>query len=213
MNDGRERMVRQQIKARGITDPNVLEAMRSIPRHRFVPKKLRKRAYEDNALPIGAQQTISQPYMVAYMTSLLNLQPGDKVLEIGVGSGYQTAVLAHIAEGVLGIERIPELAERARRTLAELGITNVRIQVGDGTQGAPAYAPCDAILVAAAGPSVPRPLMEQLSPDGRLVVPVGPPGEQTLVRVTRRGEAFHVERLIPVRFVPLIGEHGTDETP
>ena len=207
----RKEMVRRQIKGRRIQDELVLEAMRTVPRHRFVPAYVRGSAYRDAPLPIGEGQTISQPYVVAFMTAALQLSGGEKVLEIGTGSGYQAAVLALIAGEVISVERLPRLAEEARRTLAELGYDNVRVVVGDGTQGWPEEAPYDAIMVTAASPEVPAPLLQQLADGGRLVAPVGPRHTQQLVRVRREGEEFGREDLLGVAFVPLIGEHGWDK--
>ena len=207
----RKEMVRRQIKGRRIQDELVLEAMRTVPRHRFVPAYVRGSAYRDAPLPIGEGQTISQPYVVAFMTEALQLSGGEKVLEIGTGSGYQAAVLALIAGEVISVERLPRLAEEARRTLAELGYDNVRVVVGDGTQGWPEEAPYDAIMVTAASPEVPAPLLQQLAEGGRLVAPVGPRHTQQLVRVRREGEELRREDLLGVAFVPLIGEHGWDK--
>ncbi len=204
----RERMVREQLIARGISDARVLEAMRRVPRHEFVPPHLRAHAYEDGPLPIGGGQTISQPYIVAYMTQALALRPEDVVLEIGTGSGYQTAVLCELARQVYSLERRPELAERARETLTRLGYRNVRVLVGDGTRGLPEFAPYDAILVTAAAPAIPAPLREQLAEGGRLVLPIGGQRQQLLQRVRRHGDRWTVEDLLPVVFVPLYGEHG-----
>jgi protein-L-isoaspartate(D-aspartate) O-methyltransferase len=207
----RKDMVRWQIKARGVTDERVLEAMRAVPRHCFVPEHMRGSAYRDSPLPIGQGQTISQPYIVAYMTETLELAGGEKVLEIGTGSGYQAAILAHIAGEVISVERLARLAEEARNTLSDLGYDNVRVVVGDGTEGWPEEAPYDAIMVTAASPDVPEPLREQLADGGRLVVPVGPRHTQQLVRIRREGDAFRREHLLDVAFVPLIGEHGWDK--
>ncbi len=205
----RERMVREQLIARGIRDPRVLEAMRRVPRHEFVPPHLRDHAYEDGPLPIGGGQTISQPYIVAYMTQALALRPDDVVLEIGTGSGYQTAILCELARQVYSLERRPELAERAREVLTRLGYRHVQLHVGDGTQGLPEFAPYDAILVTAAAPAIPAPLREQLAEGGRLVLPTGDRKQQILRRVRRQdGDHWTVEDLIAVVFVPLYGQHG-----
>lgn len=202
-------MVERQLRARGLKDPRVLEAMRRVPREAFVPLAERTHAYEDEALPIGSGQTISQPFMVAAMAEALELDPGDRVLEIGTGSGYQAAVLAELADQVFSVERVSELADRARRILRDLGISNVHVREGDGTQGWPEEAPFDAILVTAAAPAVPPLLKEQLSPEGgRLVIPVGTRFEQTLERIVRRGDQEDVEHLVPCRFVPLRGAEG-----
>jgi protein-L-isoaspartate(D-aspartate) O-methyltransferase len=207
----RERMVREQLVARDINDPLVLKAMNEVPRHLFVPEELRDKAYRDGPLPIGQDQTISQPYIVALMTQVLNLRGGETVLEVGTGSGYQTAVLSRMAKQVFSIERHAELAGRAGAILAQLGYDNVEVVVGDGSQGLPDQAPFDAILVAAAAPDLPGPLEAQLADGGRLVMPVGGPQGQMLARVTRQGDHWHVERVTPVMFVPLVGRHGWSE--
>ena len=207
----RERMLNTQIVARGIRDERVLAAMRAVPRHRFVPDHVAGSAYRDSPLPIGDGQTISQPYIVALMTELVQLEGNEKVLEIGTGSGYQAAILAQIAAEVITVERIPALAKDASRTLTELGYENIRVMVSDGTLGWPDEAPYDVIIVTAATPSMPDPLKEQLADGGRLVAPVGPRRAQTLVRVRRIGDQFHTESLIGVAFVPLIGKHGWQE--
>lgn len=202
-------MVERQLRARGLRDERVLEAMRKVPREAFVPSVERAFTYEDEALPIGFGQTISQPFMVAAMTEALRLAPGDRVLEIGTGSGYQAAILAELSAEVFSIERVPELAERARSILHDLGMANVHVREGDGSLGWPEEAPFDAILVTAAAPEVPAPLREQLSGDGgRLVIPVGTRFEQNLQRVVRRGDEEETELLVPCRFVPLRGEEG-----
>jgi len=201
-------MVYEQIEGRGITDHRVLRAIGKVPRHLFVPEHLRQQAYADGPLPIGSGQTISQPYIVALMTELLHLQPSDRVLEVGAGSGYQTAILAELAAEVNGVERLPELAQLATGRLSSMGYQNVTIHVTDGSEGFPNAAPYDAILVAAAAPTVPKPLIEQLGEGGRLVIPVGGTYDQVIERLTREGKAIHRERLTPVRFVPLIGKHG-----
>jgi len=204
----RFRMVERQIEARGVRDPRVLTAMREIPRHHFIPPPYDRGAYDDCPLPIGNGQTISQPYIVALMTELLRPKPEGNLLEIGGGSGYQAAVLAALAKHVTTIERIPAVADLAKRNLAALHICNVNIIVGDGTLGYPGSAPYDGILITAATPKIPVPLIEQLAEGGRLVAPLGGREVQELVvrekhdgRVT---ESFHGG----VRFVPLIGEHG-----
>jgi len=210
MRADRERMVAQQIVARGIQDERLLEAMRSVPRHRFVPESERDRAHDDSALSIGEGQTISQPYVVALMIEALALRPGDRVLDVGSGSGYAAAVIGLLATEVLGIERVPTLAERSARLLAELGFDRVRIIQGDGSGGAPEGGPWDAIAVAAGSPRVPAPLVEQLAVGGRMVLPVGETAsEQVLVRLTRLGpDDVHRENLGRVRFVPLVGREG-----
>src|SRR5687768_2368237 len=207
MNDSapmRERMVETQIAARGVRDEAVLAAMRSVPRERYVPPSLREFAYDDTPLGIGSGQTISQPYVVAWMAEALELQAGDRVLEVGTGSGYAAAVLSRIAGAVFTIERHPELAERATRDLAAAGFANVKVRTGDGTLGWPEEAPFDAILVSAGGPDVPPTLLAQLAPGGRLVIPVGPtPRLQELVRIRRTPEGNVRETLGRVQFVPL----------
>jgi protein-L-isoaspartate(D-aspartate) O-methyltransferase len=206
----RERMVEQQIAGRGVQDPAVLEAMRRVRREAFVPRHLARRAYADQPLPIGQGQTISQPYIVATMTESLRLRPGDRVLEIGTGSGYAAAVLAEIAAEVYTVERLATLAEAARRRLAALRYTNVHVRQGDGSLGWPEHAPYDAIVVTAGGPEVPPSLLKQLAVGGRLVMPVGGnPLAQQLVRVVRTGETIYErEELGDVAFVPLIGAEG-----
>ncbi len=201
-------MVSGQIQRRGVTNSRVLEAMRQIPRHLFVPLELEGHAYEDRPLPIGYEQTISQPYIVALMTSLLNLKGSEKVLEVGTGSGYQAAVLSHLATEVHSVELIPELAAQATFTLSTLGCNNVTVHVGDGSLGWQEGAPYDAILVTASAPSVPRPLLDQLNSEGRLVLPVGIRGSQYLELWTREFGAWQPESILPVAFVPLRGEHG-----
>ena len=207
----RHLMVTQQLRARDIRDDRVLEAMRAVPRERFVPEPLRGRAYEDAALPIGAGQTISQPYMVAAICQVLQLHGGELVLDVGTGSGYQAAVLAELADEVHTIERVPELAEGARRALAEAGYDRVHVHVGDGTLGVPEEAPFDAIAVAAAAPAIPESLYEQLAPFGRLVLPVGSRRGQELELVVRSPEGPATIRSVPCRFVPLLGAEGFDD--
>jgi protein-L-isoaspartate(D-aspartate) O-methyltransferase len=204
----RQKMLDSQIRARNVRDPRVLEAVRTVPRHLFVEEALRDRAYLDKALPIGEKQTISQPYMVAAMTEALELTGRERVLEIGTGSGYQTAILAELAESVFSVERIASFVPLARQRLESLGRYNVLIKVGDGTIGWSEHAPYDAILVAAGAPQLPRPLLEQLRVGGRLVVPLGPEESQTLMRIRRGEEGFHEEALGECRFVKLIGRHG-----
>ena len=208
----RERMVQRQIAGRGVRSEKVLGAMRKVPRERFLPNGQGAWAYDDTPLPIGDGQTISQPYIVAYMTEALALVGGEKVLEIGTGSGYAAAVLAEIAADVYTIERIDGLAIMARANLAELGYENVHVRQGDGTLGWPEHAPFDGIIVTAGGPDVPDTLKNQLKIGGRLVMPIGTTTwYQELVRVTRITETeFDMEYLMPVRFVPLIGEGGWD---
>lgn len=201
-------MVQTQLQHWGVRDRRVLEVMGALPRERFVPASERSSAYYDGALPIGEEQTISQPFVVAHMTELLALQGDETVLEVGTGSGYQTAVLGRLAAQVFTVERIASLSQRAGRLLAELQIDNVHFHVGDGSLGWPEHAPYDAILVTCAAPQLPAPLLEQLADGGRMVTPVGPRGYQDLVRVVRKGDAFDEERLSPVAFVPLIGQYG-----
>ncbi len=196
-----------------IGDARVLEAMLEVPRHLFVPEALQGRAYGDHALPINASQTISQPYIVARMTELLEADKSSRVLEIGAGSGYQTAVLARVAGQVYAIERIAELAREAQARIRSLGIYNATVKCFDGTMGWAAHAPYDAVLVAAGGPSVPEPLLAQLKVGGRLVIPVGSVREsQQLVRVVRTEEGHRREEHGPCAFVPLIGRYGWNET-
>src|SRR3954466_8808306 len=206
----REQMVERQLKRRGIADRRVLDAFRDVPRELFVPEKLRDLAYEDGPLPIEAEQTISQPYIVAEMIEAAEVAPGEKVLEIGAGSGYAAAILGRIADEVIAVERHAELAELARRRMEELGCSNVRIVQGDGSGGMPKEAPFEAILVAASGSHVPDALREQLAVDGILVMPVREPDSvQKLVKVTRIGDSEYEHRdLDPFRFVPLIGREG-----
>jgi protein-L-isoaspartate(D-aspartate) O-methyltransferase len=204
----RERMVQEQLAARGISDDRVLDAINRVPRHRFVDEGLQHRAYGDHPLPIGEEQTISQPYIVGLMTSLLELTGREKVLEVGTGSGYQTAVLAELSRRVCSIERLPRLADRARRLVESMGYTNVWIRVGNGALGWSDEAPFDRILVAAAGPSVPPPLIDQLGDGGRLVAPVGDAESQTLTLVERRGGEVTTRSLGECRFVPLVGKYA-----
>ena len=206
--DERQRMVEYQIAPRGVRDPRVLSAMREVPRHLFVPPPYDKSAYEDCPLPIGNGQTISQPYIVALMTELLSLQPTDSVLEIGTGCGYQAAILAALVRQVTTIERIPEVAGLARANLSAVGCRNVEVIVGDGTLGHPQKAPYDGIIITAATPSVPRPLIEQLAEGGRLVAPVGGRDIQELIRLRKKGGSLNEDHHGGVRFVPLIGECG-----
>ena len=201
----RHRMVAEQITARGVRDPRVLEAMRSVPRHEFVPEAVRDRAYADGPLPIGHGQTISQPYVVAVMTELAQVAPADRVLEVGTGSGYQAAVLAALAAEVHTIEIVAPLAQQAAATLKRLGILNVHTRHGDGYRGWPEAGPFDAILVTAAAPEVPAPLLEQLAVAGRLVIPVGDFSQELELHV-RSEHGTRRERVFPVRFVPMTGE-------
>ncbi len=198
-------MVERQIQARGISAPAVLDALAAVPRHRFVPEALAPRAYDDTPLPIGYDQTISQPYVVAYMTEAAALTPDAKVLDIGTGSGYQAAVLAEIVSRVYSIEIVPELADRSRRLLADLGYDNVEVRTGDGYRGWPEEAPFDAIVVAAAPDHVPPALVEQLAVGARLIIPVGRFTQEILI-VTRTADGSTTEAVLPVRFVPMTGE-------
>ena len=205
----RDAMVERQIAARGVADQRVLTAMRQVPREAFVPDQLAEFAYADAPLPIEAGQTISQPYVVALMIEAAEIGPDDRVLEIGVGSGYAAAVTSRLARRVHAIDRHSELTDLACDRFARLGYDNIVVRTADGTRGWPENAPFDVILVAAGGPEIPPPLCRQLAIDGRLVIPVGDADEQRLIRVVRRGaDQFDEEDLGPVRFVPLIGEHG-----
>jgi protein-L-isoaspartate(D-aspartate) O-methyltransferase len=198
-------MVSSQIESRGVRDPRVLAAMREVPRDRFVPPNLRSEAYRDGPLPIGHQQTISQPYIVALMTELLRPEPDMKVLEIGTGSGYQAAVLAECVEEVYSIEIVPELGKGAQKLLGKLGYDNVHVRIGDGFDGWPEEAPFGGIIVTAAPARIPQPLKDQLAVGGKLVIPVGR-GSQDLVVVTRTGDGFRERVVTPVRFVPMTGK-------
>ena len=204
----RERMVERQLRRRGIADERVLAAMARVPRHLFVPEHLRHLAYEDGALPIGEGQTISQPYIVATICSLLQLEGTERVLDVGAGSGYQAAVLAELTAEVVTIERVSELAERARETLARAGYGSVEVRVGDGSLGVPDRAPFDAIAVAAAAPAIPPALYEQLVDGGRLVLPRGGRWGQDLVLVERTPDGPAERKSVPCRFVPLVGAEG-----
>ncbi|MBK7394008.1 MAG: protein-L-isoaspartate(D-aspartate) O-methyltransferase [Chloracidobacterium sp.] len=202
-------MVDQLRTTHKIADERVLDVMSRVPRHLFVPVAIKSQAYKDNALPISGGQTISQPFIVARMTELLELTGNEKVLEIGAGSGYQTAILASLARSVFAIERLANLADEATRRLQTLGITNVTLKAADGTTGWETYGPYDAILVAAGGPDIPEPLVKQLKIGGKLVIPVGDDQRsQTLIRVTRTESGSTQENFGPCAFVPLIGEHG-----
>jgi protein-L-isoaspartate(D-aspartate) O-methyltransferase len=199
-------MIERDLRGRGIKDPRVLAAMAAVPRHRFVPENLWPRAYEDRPLPIGENQTISQPYIVALMSELLEIKPTDRVLEIGTGSGYQTAVLAHLAAAVSSIEIIPSLGARAKRILDELDFKNIDLKIGDGFYGWEDRGPFDAILVTAAAPKIPEPLARQLRDGGRLVMPLGAPGKsQRLIRARQSAGRLKTEDLSEVLFVPLQG--------
>jgi len=201
----REHMVRTQIEGRGIRDPRLLETLRRIPRHEFMPEAVRKSAYGDHPAPIGYGQTISQPYIVAFMTDALKLTGREKVLEIGTGSGYQAAVLAELCEEVYTIEIVAELADRARKTLERLGYAQVHVRRGDGYLGWPEHAPYDRIIVTAAPPEIPRKLVEQLKIGGRMVAPVGK-AWQELVLIEKSEQGLQTKKLLPVRFVPMVPE-------
>jgi protein-L-isoaspartate(D-aspartate) O-methyltransferase len=205
--EARKEMVEKQIQARDISDPRVLSAMAAVPRHRFVPQDYLSQAYADHPLPIGHGQTISQPYVVALMTQHLALRPGEKVLEIGTGSGYQAAILAELTDEVYSVEIIEPLGQQTATILKKLGY-NVHCKIGDGYYGWPEYAPFDAIIVTCAPDHVPQPLNRQLKDGGRMIIPVGPPGfYQTLWLIERKGEIFQSTNLEGVRFVPMLGEH------
>ena len=198
----------ETLREKGIRDLRVLHAIATVPRHLFVPEALRHQAYEDIPLPIGAGQTISQPYVHARSIELLCLSGNDRVLEVGAGSGYQTALVAALASTVLAVERVPALAQSARAALEGAGVRNATVVIGDGTLGWRPFAPYDAILVSAASPAVPRPLMEQLADGGRMVIPLGNQENQSLTLIEKRGEDIRVSEATGVRFVPLLGEFG-----
>lgn len=204
----RLRMVARQLQARGISDARVLRTMADVPRERFLPAAQRERAYEDEAVPIGGGQTMSQPWIVAFMAQALELDGDENVLEVGAGSGYASAVLGRLSSRVVTVERRPELATRARAILAELGYGNVTVRQGDGSVGVPELAPFDAISVTAAAPAAPPTLVEQLAEGGRLVIPIGEDGHDLLTRVSRRGGRTTSEPLVDCRFVPLVGREG-----
>lgn len=204
----RDEMVRSQIEYRGLHNPRLLAAMRTLPRHLFVLKDDEIIAYRDEPIPIGFKQTISQPYITALMTSLANLEGDETVMEVGTGSGYQAALLALLAKRVVSIERIPELAERASKVINEIGITNVEIHTGDGSLGYARAAPYQAILVTAAAPSAPQVLLDQLSDGGKLIIPTGERGVQQLQVWQREADRFEYEDILPVAFVPLLGRFG-----
>lgn len=204
----RQSMVLRQLVPRGISDRRVLAAMGKVPRHLFVPEKQRVSAYGDHPLPVGFEQTISQPYIVAFMTEALELGTGDRALEIGTGSGYQAAVLAEIAAEVFTVERVRSLQATAEKTLDGLGYRNIRFRLADGTEGWEQEAPFHAIIVTAAGPKIPDPLVNQLADGGRLVIPIGSRFSQRLVRVRKEKDSIREETLMDVRFVDLVGEHG-----
>jgi protein-L-isoaspartate(D-aspartate) O-methyltransferase len=209
--NARAQMVRSQLIARGIKDERVIQAMNTVPRHLFVEEALRSRAYSDRSLPIGEKQTISQPYIVARMSEALDVGPQDRILEVGTGSGYQTAILSYIGAHVYSLERLPRLLLRARRILDSLGRQNVSLLQSDGSKGWREHAPFDAVLVAAGSPSIPEPLLEQLAEGGRLVLPIGDDSCQELVKVVRRGDEFLKSLLGECRFVKLVGNHGWNE--
>jgi protein-L-isoaspartate(D-aspartate) O-methyltransferase len=202
----RTRMVETQIVARGVRDPRVLQVMREVPRHLFVDVAHQSEAYEDHPLPIAGNQTISQPYIVALMTELLDLQPGDRVLEIGTGSGYQSAVLSRLARDVYSIEIVPELARVSSERLRKLGFQNVTVREGDGYRGWPEHAPFDGIVVTAAPPRIPEPLLDQLAPGGRMVIPVGDFFQELKVFSKDKNGKVTEKDILPVRFVPMTGE-------
>jgi protein-L-isoaspartate(D-aspartate) O-methyltransferase len=204
-------MVEEQVVARGIKDARVIAAMRKVPRHLFVEEALQNQAYSDRPLPIGEKQTISQPYMVALMSEALQLTGKEKVLEIGAGSGYQTAILAEMARQVFSVERILSLTMKARMLLINLGYTNVEVKFSDGTEGWIGESPFDAIIVTAGSPDIPQPLVDQLAVGGRLVIPVGDESVQDLIRLTKTEEGIKREDLGGCRFVKLIGRHGWSE--
>jgi len=207
----RLKMVEEQIVARGIKDHRIIAAMKKVPRHLFVEEALQSQAYNDNPLPIGEKQTISQPYMVALMTEALQLTGKERVLEIGAGSGYQTAILAELAQEVFSIERIRSLAIKARKLLYELGYFNVEIKIFDGTYGWVEKSPFDAIIVTAGAPDIPQPLVDQMAMGGRLVIPVGDTFVQDLFQITKTGEGMKKEDLGGCRFVKLIGRYGWED--
>jgi protein-L-isoaspartate(D-aspartate) O-methyltransferase len=209
----RHAMLETQLRRRGLTDAAVLSAMDQVPRHQFVPPEFRHRAYEDAPLPIGEGQTISQPYIVAAMTATLRLKDEERVLEVGTGCGYQSAILARVSKEVFSIEYHADLATTAAVRLERLGYLNVHVHCGDGTHGLPDFAPFDAILVAAAAPAVPVPLLEQLAAGGRMIVPVGDVENQELQLIERAHDAFRTTILEPCRFVPLLGAYGWKESP
>ena len=204
----RAQMVEEQLRRRGLTDPRMLAAFRKVPRHLFVPSGLQPNAYTDHPLPIGGGQTISQPYMVALMTAQLSLQGHERVLEIGTGSGYQTAILAELALEVYSVERIPDLLIAAEERLSRLGYLNVHLTTSNGSLGWPGHAPYDAVIVTAAAPDVPHALLDQLADGGRMAIPVGSAGEQMLHRITKQDAQLLREQIASCVFVPLIGAEG-----
>jgi protein-L-isoaspartate(D-aspartate) O-methyltransferase len=206
-------MLREHLRRRGIRDPRVLEAMQRVPREQFVPADATDQAYADRALPIDCEQTISQPYIVALMTELLDLRGMEKVLEVGTGSGYQTAMLCVLAAEVVSIERHADLSQQARRKLDALGCSNAKLHVGDGTLGCPGEAPFDRVIVTAAAERVPPSLFSQLAEEGIMVIPVGGRAQQVLQAIRKRNGQAHVEHAVPCRFVPLVGSEGWPEPP
>jgi protein-L-isoaspartate(D-aspartate) O-methyltransferase len=206
-------MLEKQLRRRGIHDEKVLAVMDAVPRHKFVAEEFRERAYEDAPLPIGDGQTISQPYIVAAMTAALRLKASDRILEIGTGCGYQAAILSWLGKAVFSVERRPKLAAEASKRLGELGYSNVHVHCGDGTLGLPEFAPFDSILVAAAAPAVPKPLLAQLAEGGRMILPVGDGENQVLQLVEKLGNTFLTNTLEGCRFVPLVGYHGWQNPP
>jgi len=206
-------MVEKQLRRRGIEAPSVLAAMLAVPRHEFVTEELHSRAYDDVPLPIGGGQTISQPYIVAAMTWALRLRPTDRALEIGTGSGYQAAVLSLLAKEVFTVERMPELASSASERLTQLGYHNVHVHCGDGTLGLPEFAPFDALLVAAAAPAAPQPLLTQLAEGGRMIIPIGDADNQELQLIEKQAGAFSIKIMEGCRFVPLVGNHAWQKPP
>jgi len=206
-------MVEKQLRRRGIEAPSVLAAMLAVPRHEFVAEELHSRAYDDVPLPIGGGQTISQPYIVAAMTWALRLRPTDRALEIGTGSGYQAAVLSLLAKEVFTVERMPELASSASERLTQLGYHNVHVHCGDGTLGLPEFAPFDALLVAAAAPAAPQPLLTQLAEGGRMIIPIGDADNQELQLIEKQAGAFSIKIMEGCRFVPLVGNHAWQKPP
>jgi protein-L-isoaspartate(D-aspartate) O-methyltransferase len=202
----RERMVKQQVEMRGVTEERLLTAMRKVPREQFVPEPMRGLSYSDGPLPIGYNQTISQPFVVAFMTEKLRLRPTDRVLEIGTGSGYQAAILAELAAEVYTIEIVEPLGKRAAQTLQRLGYKNVQVKIGDGYQGWPEHAPFDAVIVTCAPDHVPQPLVEQTKEGGRIIIPVGPAGDQTLYLLEKKNGQLEQRAVLPVLFVPMTGE-------
>lgn len=208
LTEAREKMVADQLEQRGITDARVLDAMRAVARDRFVPAELAEHAYDDGPLPIGSDQTISQPYMVALMSEVAMLRGSERVLEVGTGSGYQSVILSRLAAEVYSIEFLESLHDRARAILTSMGITNVHVRTGDGSNGWPDAAPFDAIIVTAAMPGVARPLLDQLAPEGRLIAPIGEDELQTLVRISRQDGSWREEYFGECRFVRMTGKYG-----